>query len=58
MVLWTIIIYILWPCGFVDDNNIHSMAVWFCGDNNIHSMAVWFCGDNNIHSMAVWFCGR
>ena len=26
----TIIIYIIWPCGFVDDNNIHSMAVWFC----------------------------
>ena len=39
-----IIIYILWSCCFVDDNNIHSMAVWFVDDNNIHSMAVWFCG--------------
>ena len=58
MVLWTIIIYILWLCGFVDDNNIHSMAVWF---SLIIIYILWPCGfvdDNNIHSMAVWFCGR
>ena len=48
-------ICILWPCGFVDDNNIHSMAVWF---SSIIIYILWLCGfvdDNNMHSMTCGF---
>ena len=50
------IIYIQWPCGFVNDNNIHSMPCGFVDDNNIHYMVVWFCG-RNIITISLGFYG-